>query len=100
MKRLITIISLCLFPLWTFGQNLEFFKILSRDSILFYLNELLEIPLLQYINSLVDFETLKQDNKPVACGIFIPVLFQNGKIIIPDYSFNSSNKVNFMNVIP
>jgi len=53
-----------------------------------------------YMTGIKDFETIKPNDNPVGCGIYIPILYQNGKVIVPDFEFEGSPFVNIMKFVP
>jgi hypothetical protein len=52
----------------------------------------------QYISTLSDFEATKPADIAENCAVYICIYCENGKIIIPDYAFNSSEVI--MNLLP
>jgi len=57
-------------------------------------------PLKNFISNIKEFETLKPGDIPIDCAIYFPILYQNKRIIIPEFSFNNSAIINVMDFIP
>ncbi|MUP36415.1 toxin-antitoxin system YwqK family antitoxin [Labilibaculum euxinus] len=63
-------------------------------------NEIIKNNLITFLSENENFETLKPENIPIDCGLYIPILYQNGKIYIPEYTPTSGINTNYMNLIP
>jgi antitoxin component YwqK of YwqJK toxin-antitoxin module len=52
-------------------------------------NEIVNQCLIKYLSNVIDFETAKTNNEPIACNVYLNFYFENGIIYIPEYSFDN-----------
>jgi len=63
-------------------------------------NEIIKNNLTTFLSKNENFETLKPGGTPIDCGFYISVLYQNGKLYIPEYCPDSETHFSYMNLIP